>query len=85
VANLGNFAAAPTYKYTSPHNIQKWTSRTQVDAGKSCSNNCHIVNEDGVYRNRDLYLFNSDLTAWELTADTGIVVDGRLPASWGTP
>jgi hypothetical protein len=39
-----------------------------------------------VFRNKGLYLFNSDLTeTWEVTADTGIVVDGRLPAGWINP
>lgn len=85
VPNLANFAVRPTYKYATPHNIQRWTSRTQVAANRSCYDNCHIINEGGAYRNRSLYLFRSDLLPWELTADSAIVVDGRLPASWGTP
>jgi thiosulfate/3-mercaptopyruvate sulfurtransferase len=85
-SSLSNFGAAPTFKYTTPHNIQRWTTRTRVATGQPCYDNCHIVYESGTYRNRNLYLFNSDLLeTWELTADTGIVVDGKLPPGWGTP
>lgn len=85
-SSLGNFGVAPTYKYTTPHNILRWTTRTQVGSGKPCYDNCHIIFENNTYRNRNLFLFNSDLLeTWELSADTGIVVDGRLPSGWGTP
>jgi len=84
VASLPNFSVRPTYKYTTPHNILRWTSRTQVAAGKPCYDSCHIIDEGGgTYRNKQLYLFNSDLEAWEVAADAGIVVDGHLPAGWG--
>jgi thiosulfate/3-mercaptopyruvate sulfurtransferase len=79
---LANFAAAPTYKYTTPHNIQKWTSRTQVATGKACYDNCHIIKEGNNYRNKNLYLFNSDLLQWETEANKNIVVDGKLPSGW---
>lgn len=83
VPALANFDVAPTYKYTTPHNILRWTSRTQVAAGKACYDNCHIIKEGTTLRNKNLYLFRSDLESWEVNADKGIVVDGRLPASWG--
>lgn len=79
---LAKFDTKPTYKYTTPHNIQRWTGRTQVAAGKSCSDNCHIIKEGSTFRNKNLYLFNSDLLDWEVAADQGIVVDGKLPSSW---
>jgi len=82
VPNLANFDVRPTYKYSTPHNIKRWTSRTQVSAGAPCYDACHIMNESGVLRNKQLYLFNSDLESWELNADKDIVVDGKLPASW---
>ncbi len=84
-ATLANFSVRPTYKYTTPHNILRWTTRTQVASGKACYDNCHIIQEGSVYRNKGLYLFNSDLQSWELTADQEIVVDGRLPARWNVP
>ncbi len=83
VSQLTNFDVRPTYKYTTPHNIQRWTKRTQVDPGKSCYNNCHVVQEGTTFRNKELYLFNSDLQSWEVNADQGIVVDGKLPSAWG--
>ncbi|MBX2991061.1 MAG: hypothetical protein KF749_07815 [Bacteroidetes bacterium] len=85
VANLANFDVRPTYKYATPHNTLRWTSRTRVEAGRACYDNCHIINENGTYRNKHLYLFNSDLLSWEIPANAGVVVDGKLPASWGTP
>ncbi|MCX8010441.1 MAG: hypothetical protein N3A61_04760, partial [Ignavibacteria bacterium] len=85
VENLANFDVRPTYKYTTPHNIVKWTSRTQVAQGKACYDNCHIIKEGSTYRNKNLYLFNSDLENWEKNASKTVIVDGKLPASWGIP
>ncbi len=82
VAEYANFDALPTYNYTSPHNILRWTSRTEVAAGQSCSANCHIRNEGGELVNKELYLFMEDLLEWELGATGRIVVDGKLPSSW---
>jgi hypothetical protein len=82
VAQYANFNVLPTYNYTSPHNILRWTDRTKVSGGQSCYSNCHIRNEGGVLINKDLYLFQSDLLEWEAIASAGIVVDGKLPTSW---
>lgn len=76
------FDALPTYNYTSPHNILKWTSRTTVPQGASCSSSCHIRNEGGVLINKSLYLFEDDLLDWEKNATKGITVDNILPAGW---
>ncbi len=84
VAEYANFDAFPTYNFTTPHNILRWTSRTKVSDGKSCSSNCHIRNENGALINYDLYLFETDLLEWEKKASEGIVVDNHLPASWFT-
>ncbi len=77
-----NFDAFPTYNFTTPHNIIRWTDRTQVAEGTSCSSNCHIRNEGGTLINKELYLFQDDLLDWEIKATSGITVDGKLPASW---
>ena len=85
VENLPNFNAKPIYNYTSPHNIQRWTTRTEFKGG-FCYSSCHIVLENGVYKNRNLYLFSSDFQAdWEREAAKAVVVDGKLPRSWGNP
>lgn len=83
VSNLPNFSVRPTYKYATPHNIQRWTSRTQVESGRPCYDNCHIIKEGNTIRNKELYLFESDLLEWEKQASRSVVVDGKLPASWG--
>lgn len=80
---LAKFNSKPTYKYTTPHNILRWTSRTEVAAGKACSDNCHIIKENGTFRNKELYLFQSDLESWEKEATKNVTVDGVLPSSWG--
>lgn len=83
---LSSFNAEPTFKYTTPHNILRWTKRTEVEAGKSCSDNCHIIQEGDSLRNKEIYLFSSDfenLDNWVLEANQGVIVDGHLPESWG--
>ncbi len=82
VEQYAHFNAFPTYNYTSPHNILRWTKRTMVTQGRACSSNCHIRNENGTLVNKELYLFQDDLLEWELNASTGITVDGKLPESW---
>ncbi len=82
VPEYANFNAFPTYNYASPHNLLRWTSRTQVEAGDNCYSNCHIRNEGGTLINKELFLFEDDLLDWEIEANAEIVVDGKLPASW---
>ena len=82
VEEYANFNAFPTYNYTTPHNILKWTDRTNVGDGNSCYANCHIRNEEGVLVNKELYLFQEDLLEWEKDATGPITVDGKLPSSW---
>lgn len=82
VPDYANFDVFPTYNYTSPHNILRWTGRTQIGNEKACYENCHIRNEGGVLVNKELYLFQDDLLDWELGATSGITVDGKLPESW---
>lgn len=73
-----------TWKYTSPHNIQRWTGRTLVDSTwadtsaqlyteLTCSDNCHIHDDsdpDHTIVNLALYLTNDDMRpAGEITGD----------------
>ena len=80
VDEYANFDAFPTYNYTTPHNILRWTSRTE--GGGSCSANCHIRNENGNLINKELFLFEENLLDWEINATSKITVDGKLPSSW---
>lgn len=82
VPNYSNFEAFPTYNFTTPHNILRWTTRTKVDEGASCTSKCHIRNENGVLVNKELYLYESDLLDWEKGATKPITVDSKLPAKW---
>jgi hypothetical protein len=36
-----SYSALPSFKYSTPHNIQRWTTRTEVDSGQSCGTTCH--------------------------------------------
>ena len=91
IDNLTNFDVAPTYKYTTPHNILRWTERTIVDTiydpnHPACAQSCHIVKTaEGEFRNKEFYLFNTDLNEWEINANKDIVVDGKLPERWDVP
>jgi hypothetical protein len=82
VPQYANFDIFPTYNYTTPHNILKWTERTQVASGASCSDNCHIRNEGGTLVNKKLFLFKENLLEWERGATSKITVDDKLPTSW---
>jgi hypothetical protein len=91
ISQLPNFADQPTFKYTTPHNIQKFTPRTGYKNAQgvwvryaNCAEGCHISrNTDGSLKNKELYLFEEDCLDWEKPANTKIVVDGKLPQSWG--
>ena len=87
IETLDNFDAKPTFNYTTPHNILRWTTRTEVAEGESCYANCHIIaEEDGTLRNRHLYLFESDFGVdWMIRPNQEIFVDGHLPDDWGLP
>jgi thiosulfate/3-mercaptopyruvate sulfurtransferase len=56
--SLPNYTAVPTWKYTSPHNIVRWTAQTTVEAGQSCGTSCHGTPDspEGFFlRESDLY------------------------------
>jgi hypothetical protein len=82
VPELAAFNKLPTYSYASPHNIQRWTKHTKVDQGQACFRNCHLLNEDDVLRNKEIYLFEDDLEPWEKEATAKITVDKNLPKTW---
>ena len=82
VEEYAAFDELPTYNYTSPHNILRWTDRTQVEDGSSCYSNCHIRKEGDSLVNKNLYLFKDNLLEWEIDATEYVTVDGKLPESW---
>lgn len=82
VPTYANFDALPTYNFTTPHNLLRWTERTQVSQGQTCSANCHIRKEGDKLVNAQWYLFEKDLLDWEKNATKKITVDNSLPANW---
>jgi len=81
VEEYASFDVHPTYNYTSPHNILRWTERTEVP-GPDCRTSCHIRQEGDSLINKELYLWQSDLLDWEVGATGHMTVDGELPSSW---
>lgn len=79
------FSALPTWRFTSPHSIQRWTDRTRPSEGGTCGSRCHIGAPGGSPANASLFLFRADVEAGyplEMEANAGVVVDGLLPAGW---
>ena len=77
-----NFNAFPVYNYTTPHNLLRWTERTEKVNG-SCNSNCHIRREGDSLINKELYLWKADLIEdWELESTSHITVDDELPSRW---
>lgn len=76
--DYADFKAFPTYNYTTPHNILRWTSRTNESGVGSCAKNCHFRIEGSDTINRNLYLLKEDLLDWEMDATSGITMDDIL-------
>jgi hypothetical protein len=81
VTEYSNFDVLPTYNYTTPHNLLRWTERTHVESG-ACNLNCHIRMEGDSMVNKGLYLFKSDLLDWEMKATGFMTMDDKIPSSW---
>jgi thiosulfate/3-mercaptopyruvate sulfurtransferase len=70
VADLLNFDQLPTWKYASPHNMKRWTARTDTTGGvSSCSEKCHDRNST-----LGTYLRESDLEANEILANQNVII-----------
>ena len=82
VEQYANFDALPTFNYTSPHNIQRWTDHTRLTNSGACYSNCHIKMDGNDTINKKLYLFQENLNSWEYNATVGLTVDGKLPEKW---
>ena len=83
--NPPDYDKYPTWKYTSPHSINRFTSRTDTTGGKKCYDNCHTKEGFGHPDNKKYYLFTEYIdSSWpdEVNANAGVVVDGKLPDGW---
>jgi thiosulfate/3-mercaptopyruvate sulfurtransferase len=63
ISDLPNYDSEPTWKYATPHNIQKTTAQTTYE--NWCGENCH---------NSDYYLTLEDLLPEEIEANKNIVL-----------
>jgi len=69
--SLPHFSAEPTWKYTTPHNIKKWTARTDTTGTNGlCGANCHDFDE--------YYLNSNDIAPGEEEANHDILMDDKL-------
>jgi hypothetical protein len=66
---LSDFDNAPTWKYATPHNIQRVTAQNE-----SC---------DSCHGNADLFLTAADVALKELEANAAVIVEEIPPTSWG--
>jgi len=65
--SLSTFKAAPTWKYATPHNIQRWTFLTDTTGTAWCGANCHGQFDEVLLKKTDVdstYL-NAELEANE--------------------
>lgn len=84
---LANYDARPTWEYTSPHNIQRFTTQTDTAGGVSCSASCHLTG-DKAQDNVQRFLWQIDVETDypdESTANEPVVVDDKLPIHWQKP
>lgn len=79
--DLPNYDALPTWKYTSPHNIQRWTARTDTTGGQSCGNACH----NSPPTREGFFLRAVDLEDYpeEYDANAPYIVPDTPPTQWG--
>lgn len=80
---LPGFDRAPTWKYTAPHNIRRWTDRTTNGPLESCAKACH----DSPATNEGVFLRQIDLnTLPDLAgANQAFVVPDSSPMEWSAP
>ncbi len=65
ITDLPNYNVEPTWKYATPHNIQRWTARTDTTGSTACYEKCH---------NSDYYLTLEDLFEEEVDANKDYVL-----------
>jgi hypothetical protein len=84
---LANYDVRPTWEYSSPHNIQRFTPQTDTTGGGYCFLNCHAQGLNAE-TNRELFLWESDVESDypdEVKANATVVIDDKLPDTWQKP
>ncbi len=83
-SELANYDDRPTWEYSSPHNIRRFTAQTDTTGGVDCSDNCHVKGDNSVI-NATRFLWQSFVDsayADEAIANSQVVVDEHIPSSW---
>ena len=76
------YNSEPTWKYSSPHNIQRWTPQTQSEG--LCGANCHGGGPDDVFlMETDLYQADGVTPLPDYDANIGIVMDDEKNGETG--
>ena len=65
LADLPDYDSEPTWKYATPHNIQRWTAQTDTTKASWCGGSCHAS---------DYYLTLEDVDPAEVEANKDIVL-----------
>jgi len=81
VGTLPGYSSEPTWKYSSPHNIARWTDRTDTTGGRSCWDACHGTANDttGYFlRQSDLDILSPN----EAAANEELIVPDGPPNDW---
>ncbi len=78
---LPGYTDEPTWKMTTPHNIRRWTARTDTTGGRSCMTACHetpATVEGYFLRAVDLEEMSED----EAAANAALIVPDSPPTEW---
>ena len=81
VGALPGYSEVPTWKYSSPHNIKRWTARTDTTGGRECFEACHLTASDttGYFlRQSDLDILSTN----EAAANSELIVPDGPPTDW---
>ena len=81
IADLPSYSSVPTWKYSSPHNIKRWTARTDTTGGRNCLEACHNSPNDttGYFlRQADLDILSPN----EAAANANLIVPDGPPTEW---
>lgn len=81
LADLEQYESVETWKYTSPHNIRRWTAQTDTTGGRECYEACHDTEDSP----QGFFLRASDLSALppaEQQANQQVIVPDGSPFGW---
>ena len=93
---MPDYDVIETWKFASPHNIQRWTARTLVNeawaesndqpyTANNCNDNCHMHGNVGALlpRQLDLYLINENMESDITGDDLGDEIPANIKVSLG--